>query len=136
MRNFTTEDFSGSGQYLVRNDKERNTYCDAGFLSTIMKKVGYCLGQGTVGGVQENNVVTLVDMSDGKTSLGYVDTRKDPDHGKNPMTCHTETWVWVQFDNKQVLCDYLNNPDLSQEYRFASQEEVVRVVMYQSSRWR
>ena len=133
MRNFTIEDFSGAGQYLVRNDKPENKYTDTGFLSTIMKKVGYCIGQGPENG----NIMTLINMSDGKTSLGYFDQRKDPEYKKNPRTCNTHLWEWVQFNGDQVLCDYLNNPDLcQQEYRFATQEEVVRVVMYQKSRWR
>lgn len=139
MRNFTIEDFSGAGQYLVRNDKEPNKYVDAGFLSTIMKKVGYtipnsrCLSNPP----DQGNVYTLVDMSDGLTSLGYFDQRKDPEYKNNPRRCNTHLWEWVQFDGLQVLCDYLNNPDLClQEYRFATQEEVVRVVMYQKSRWK
>lgn len=140
MRNFTPEDFSGAGQYLVHNDKEPNKYVDTGFLSTIMKKVGYCLGQGCAKRPKRGNIMTLVDMSDGLTALGYFDTRKDPEHGKNPRKISSEninTWVWVQFNGTQALCDYLNNPDLcEQEYRFATQEEVTRVVMYQKSRWR
>ena len=46
-------------------------------------------------------------------------------------------WKWVQFNGKKILCDYLNNPEFcQQEYRFATQEEVVRVVLYQRSRWK
>jgi hypothetical protein len=135
MRNFTTEDFSGSGQYLVRCDKEPGKYVDAGFLSTVMKKVGYCHGKGLANEPEKGNVSTLVDMSDGMTALGYFDTTADKEYGNGPVNTHM--WKWVQFDNTQVLCDYLNNPDLcKQEYRFATQEEVVRVVMYQKSRWR
>lgn len=137
MRNFTTEDFSGAGQYLVRNDKEPNKFVDTGFLSTIMKKVGYCLGQGCSDVPERGNIMTLVDMSDGLTSLGYFDQRKDPEYRKNPRTCNTHLWKWVQFNGTQSLCDYLNNPDLcEQEYRFATQEEVTRVALYQKSRWR
>ncbi len=135
MRNFTTEDFSGAGQYLVRNDKEPNKFVDTGFLSTIMKKVGYCLGQGVTDRPDRGNIMTLVDMSDGLTTLGYFDTRKDPNSNNGPY--NTDKWEWVQFNGTQALCDYLNNPHLcQQEYRFATQEEVTRVVMYQKSRWR
>ena len=137
MRNFTTEDFSGAGQYLVRNDKEPNKYIDSGFLSTIMKKVGWCSGQGLEDFNGYKNIMTLVDMSDGLTSLGYFDQRKDPEFRKNPRTSNSKMWIWVQFNSTQNLCDYLNNPDLcEQEYRFTTQEEIVRVVMYQKSRWR
>ena len=134
MRNFTTEDFSGCGQYLVRNDKEPNQYVDTGFLTTVMKKVGWCPGQGTQ---KWERTYTLTDMSDGLTKLGYFDQRRDPGYKSNPRECNTSLWDWVQFTDLMVLCDYLNNPDLChQEYRFATQEEVVRVVMFQSSRWK
>lgn len=140
MRNFNTEDFSGCGQYLVRNDKEPNKFTDTGFLTTIMKKIGYCRGHGLNELPEKGNVITLIDMSDGLTSFGYFDQRKDPSRNNNPRIITSETskfWLWVQFNGLQSLCDYLNNPDLcQQEYRFATQEEVVRVVMYQRSRWR
>jgi len=127
MRNFTIEDFMGAGQYLVRNDKGPNEYTDTSFLTTIMKKVGYCLGHGCVD-PPDGNIMTLVDMSDGLTKLGYFDQRNDPTYNDNPRTIDSSTWIWVPFSNKQVLCDYLNNPDLCrQEYRFATNEELVRV---------
>ncbi len=134
---FTIEDFSGAGQYIVRNDKEPNKFVDTGFLSTIMKKVGYCLGHGCIDFPDKGNIMTLIDMSDGLTSLGYFDQRKDPEYKNNPRKCNTHLWEWIQFNGTQSLCDYLNNPDLCDEdYRFATQEEITRVVMYQKSRWR
>ena len=139
MRNFTMEDFSGAGQYLIRADKPAGEYTNPGFMSTIMIKVGYCRGQGCLNPPQTGNIITLVDMSDGCTSLGYFDTRKDTGYHQVPKMTNSEgisKWVWIPFNGYQALCDYLNNPDFSQEYRFATQEEVVRVVMYQKSRWR
>lgn len=136
MRNFNTEDFSGAGQYLVR---VKDSYRDAGYMSTVMCKVGWITPNAKlfVDCPESGNVYTLTDMSDGMTRCGYFDTRNDPDHGKNPMRCHTETWIWNQFNSIQSLVDYLNNPELCKnEYRFATQEEVVRVVLYQKSRWK
>lgn len=146
MRNFTTEDFSGCGQYLVRMSpqelqaKENGTafsgYKTVSYLSTLMKKVGYCLGQGTTH-YGQGNIYTLVDMSDGLTKLGYFDTSKDPNYTpRGGGAANTDLWTWVPFDSVQALCDYLNSEYHSQECRFATQEEVVRVVLYQRSRWR
>ena len=140
MRNFTTEDFSGCGQYLIRADMEAGQYTNPSFMSTIMKKVGWIMAdKRDFVNPPEYNIYTLVDMSDGMTTIGFFDTTKDPEHGKNPRNTTSEslkTWVWNRFDSIQILCDYLNNPEHSQEYRFATQEEIVRVVMYQKSRWR
>jgi hypothetical protein len=138
MRNFTTEDFNGAGQYLIRmcpaeiaaqNDPELTFYgyIRTSYLSTIMYKVGYITNIWGLG-KDLSNVYTLVAMSDGNVRLGYKDKK-------------TKEWVLFQGEEDgvkgtQVLVDYLNNPELSQEYRFATQEEVVRVVMYQKSRWR
>ena len=110
MRNFTTEDFSGGGQYIVRADKDKNQYENTSFLSTIMKKVGYCLGHGTKEGYQDgfNNITTLVDMSDGRTSLGYFNTLNDPNwqpHMNPKGPSNSDKWIWVPFNSKQVFCD-------------------------------
>lgn len=112
MRNFTTEDFAGSGQYIIRADKPANKYVDTGFITTILKKVAYKMGL--------PNRYILVDMSDGLITDGVY---------------NKETKIFTPFTDLQSICDYLNNPEI-QEYRFATQEEVVRAVMYQKSRWR
>jgi muramoyltetrapeptide carboxypeptidase LdcA involved in peptidoglycan recycling len=49
MRNFTIEDFSGAGQYLLRmsreeiyakeNNKKFSGYSDVSYLSTIIRKI-------------------------------------------------------------------------------------------------
>jgi hypothetical protein len=139
MRNFKTEDFSGAGQYLLRmspdevHKKENNLpfsgYCDAGFLSTIVKKVGWITNNYEIGDGEQ--IYTLTDMSDGMTLLGNYTS-------KTPKDNNYEKVIWQGEDGagKQKLVDWLNNPELSQEHRFATQEEIVRVVMYQSSRWR
>ena len=128
MRNFTTEDFSGAGQYLVRNDKPRNGFVNTGFLSSVMYKVGYSHGTKFENRPDTGNVMLLISMSDGLSLHGHF--------LKNGNETDTSKWTFVQWNGVQEFCDYLNNPELSQEYRFASQEEVVRVVMYQTSRWR
>jgi hypothetical protein len=137
MRNFTTEDFSGAGQYLIRNDKAPGHYTDPGYMSTITKKVGWIVPSERflVDCPEDGNIYTLTDMSDGMTSLGYFDKRQSSNNGIGPID--TSGWKWVRFDTLQVLCDYLNNPELCKnEYRFATQEEMVRIIMYQKSRWR
>jgi hypothetical protein len=77
-------------------------------------------------------------MSDGCTYIGNF-TEQNPS-----ITGNWDRVIWQtdRLDNfkiinsTQKLVDWLNNPELSQEHRFATQDEVVKVVMYQSSRWR
>jgi len=125
MRNFTPEDFAGAGQYLIRNDKEAGKYTDAGFMSTVMYKVGYLMGGGGLVDAELKNVPLLISMADGWTRCGF--------HIKN--TDSDKRSIFVRWNSWQDLCDYLNTEE-SQEMRFATQEEVVRVVMYQKLRWR
>lgn len=139
MRNFTIEDFSGSGQYLLRmspreihcrdNNEQFEGYSNTGYLSTIIKKVGWITNNYGIGNGEQ--IYTLTDMSDGMTILGNYTHN-------NPQSNNWEKIIW-QGENglgKQKLVDWLNNPELSQEHRFATQEEVVRVVLSQKSRWR
>ena len=143
MRNFKIEDFSGAGQYLLRmspdeiykknNNQKFCGYSDSSFLSTIVKKVGWITNNYDIGNGEQ--IYTLTDMSDGMTILGNYSS-------KTPESNNWEKIIW-QADNfddrdggKRKLVEWLNNPELSQEHRFATQEEIVRVVMYQSSRWR
>lgn len=139
MRNFKPEDFSGAGQYLLRmtpdeihaknNNQPFRGHCDTGYLTTIVKKVGWITNNYNIGNGEQ--IYTLTDMSDGMTTIGNYTA-------KEPKTNNYERIIWQgeNGEGKQLLCNYLNNPELSQEYRFATQEEIVRVVMYQSSRWR
>lgn len=144
MRNFTTEDFNGAGQYLIRmgpeeidtqnTGKGEHTYRDAGYLSTIMFKVGYVVNNLEIG--NGNQIACLIAMSDGMVSM-YNYTSKHPEENDYEKT------LWQgnrennePYDSKQKLVDWLNNQELSDEYRFATQEEVVRVVLYQRSKWK
>lgn len=139
MRNFKTEDFTGAGQYLLRmspeelhcktNNKPFYGYSDTGYLSTIIKKVGWITNNYDIGNGEQ--IYTLTDMSDGMTTIGNF-TAKDP------KSNNYEKVIWQGEGNsgKQLLCNWLNNDTLSQEHRFATQEEIVRVVLNQSSRWR
>ena len=139
MRNFTKEDFSGSGQYLLRmspdeiykreNNKPFSGYSDTGYLSTIVKKVGWIINNEGVGNGEQ--IFTLTDMSDGMTQIGNYTSKK-------PDSNNWEKVIWQGKDGegKQLLCDWLNNPELSQEHRFATQEEIVRIVLSQNHRWR
>ncbi len=143
MRNFTIEDFSGAGQYLVRMcpseiyQRDNNlpiTIYNTSFLSTVMKKVGWIVNNHGIGNGEQ--IYTLTDMSDGLTRVGNY---------TNPNPSENNDWsfsYWQREDEndkdggKRKLVEYLNNPELSQEHRFATQEEVVRVVLYQKSRWK
>lgn len=126
MKNFTIEDFSGSGQYLVKicphQQKQREEgkgfhLSNTGFLSTIMYKVGYMHGK-------ENNPSStcMIAMSDGWTTNGYFNTHNSKD---------IQDWEFIYWKTKQEFCDYLNNEPHGEEYRFATIEEVIRVVLYQ-----
>ena len=121
MKPFTTEDFSGSGQYLVRMSpkeiylREKDAFANierTGFLTTVMYKVCYDFGHAARG-----HTKYLVAMSD-----GMIYKRFETDSIK-PIV------------SEILLVDYLNN-EKNEQWRFATQEEVVRAVMYQSSRWR
>jgi len=70
-------------------------------------------------------------MSDGRTIIGNYTS-------EIPKSNNYEKIIWQGKGDigQQKLIDWLNNPKLSQEHRFATQSEIVRVVMYQSSRWR
>ena len=144
MRNFKTEDFNGAGQYLIRmspqeiyakeNNEHFRGYTDAGYLSTIMYKVGWLTNNYDIGNGQQ--IYALIAMSDGMIQISNY---------KEVNPSNSNNWdknIW-QSDNiedidggKRKMVDWLNNPELSCEYRFATQEEVVRVVLNQSSRWR
>lgn len=155
MRNFTPEDFEGAGQYLLRmgteeisareNGKPFRGYSDAGYLSTITYKVGYMHDILNIG--NGNQLTTLTSMSDGWTRICHYPNAKKAQlykkEGKELDFDEKEKTLWQSDEDgnpnflsgKQKFCDYLNNPD-TQEYRFATQEEIVRVVLYQKSRWR
>lgn len=122
MNNFKVTDFDGAGQYIVRT-KDKHIV-DTGFLSTIMFKIGYQHTRNLIQHGEYNNYC-IIAMSDGWTKDGWFD--------KNGSE-NTKDWTYKAFIDKQVLVDWLNSNNES--YRFATQEEVVRVVMYQSDRWR
>jgi hypothetical protein len=113
-------------QHKQREDGQRFHLCDSGFLSTIMYKVGYSHGNGFKHRPDEGHIVCKVSMADGWVDNGHFN--------KNGST-DPEQWNYIQWNGKQDFCDWLNITSRD-EYRFATQEEVVRVVMYQSSRWR
>lgn len=157
MRNFTPEDFEGAGQYLIRMSPEEifarvdgkpfRGYSDAGYLSTITYKVGYMHDNFKIG--NGNQITTLTSMSDGWTRIcHYPNSKKAEQYEKEGKVLDFDKWEKVLWQTdeenkvdgevlsgKQKFCDYLNNPE-TQEMRFATQEEIVRVVMYQKSRWR
>lgn len=133
MRNFEAKHFQGCGQYLVKNRHEPNGYKDADYMETLMVKVGWTNSARALAN-PEGRPLCLVDMSDGLTRLGYFDTTADPDYKSGNGNANTELWVWHNFDGYQSLCDYLNNPAMCEEYRFATHEEVMRVVLRQMSR--
>jgi hypothetical protein len=131
---FKPEDFDGAGQYIVRETINKENYphiMDTEYLSTVMMKVGYNLG--TRRSDRQNNMYCLVDMSDGLVREGYF-TNTKTDEGK---AIDTEKWIWNPFagttgyEAKTRLCEYLNDNPHGETYRFATNEEVVRVIMCQ-----
>jgi hypothetical protein len=139
MRNFTPNDFEDSGQYILRMSSKEiqareqnepfNGYSNTGYLTTLIKKVGYLNGIGIGNG--HERLMTLVDMSDGSTMIGNY-----PVKDLTMSNCKLVLWQGDSLTRKQLLCDWLNNSELCQEHRFATQEEIVRCVMYQKSRWK
>lgn len=134
MRNFETKDFTGCGQYLVRNRFAPNACKDTGYMETLMVKVGFTNSARALAD-SGRRPLCLVDMSDGLTRLGYFDTTADPEYKTNGKA-NTDLWVWHDFDDFPALCEYLNNPAHCEEYRFATHEEVMRVVLGQRGRCR
>src|SRR5687768_10153887 len=108
---FTPEDFKGSGQYLVRegrNKELREDVSDTGYLSTVMFKVGYIHGGRDL---KRDNLSCLISMSDGMIKTGYFITVDE--NGKQIED--SVNWKWVSFTEttvegaKSMLCEYLNN---------------------------
>lgn len=132
---FTPDDFEGAGHYIVREGTNKLTHphiMDTGYLSTVMMKVGW--NQGTRRENRANSIYCLIDMSDGLVKEGYF-TNTETETGER---IDTEKWIWNTFSGdknheaKQRLCDYLNNNPHKETYRFATTEEVVRVILQQS----
>lgn len=131
---FKPEDFDGGGQYIVREppSKLKTSYiADSSYLSTIMMKIGY--SHGTRRKNTKSNIYCLIDMSDGLVKEGYF-TNTRTESGE---TIDTDKWIWNEFSGdtgfeaKTRLCEYLNNNPYKETYRFATNEELVRVVMRQ-----
>lgn len=128
MRNFTPKHFLGSGGCLIRMSKtelncikENKDFDGESKTSTLycsLVKVGYCYSD------TANFRVCLIDMSDGHVVTGNVDE-------------NYKKTLWESRINgaeaKQLLCDYLNDEN-THEHRFATQEEVMRVILYQTAR--
>lgn len=134
---FTPEDFDGAGQYIVRETKNKIKsphFLDTGFLSTVMKKVGYINYVGLAS--KSSNLYCLIDMSDGLTYTGYYIT-KDKEGNKIE---DSSKWKRINFEGdtsyeaKSKLCEYLNNNPHGETYRFATNEELIRVAAHQ--KWR
>jgi hypothetical protein len=132
---FTPEELN-AGDYIVRehiNKLNNPHFVDAGYLSTMMMKIGW----GHASGRKE--IVSpyyLIDMSDGMIVAGVFSGITKSDNG----SMNFDNAVWNPFeaekgrDAKQKLCDYLNNNPHGETFRRATQEEVVRVILYQKSR--
>lgn len=137
---FTPEDFEGAGQYIVREgyNKLKSPYInDTGYLSTVIQKIGWTNNIRPFEDKEATRYM-LIDMSDGLIFHGYFTNtrREDEPHRSKPV----EEWKWNEFSGKsnaeakQKLCDYLNeNPD-GETFRFATNEELIRVAAYQKYR--
>jgi len=137
MRDFKLKDFDGAGQYLLRmcpeeiiankQGKKFVGYTDAGYLTTIVYKVGYVHRIEDFGQCR-----TLTSMADGWTQMNHFIKEEDGNLRRvfwaSPKGAPAKA-------GRQKFVDHLNN-DKGSEYRFATQEEVVRVVMSQNWRWK
>lgn len=130
MRNFKLRDFAGSGQYLVRQEPGVEFVTNTGYLSTIMFKVGYLYGSTGNGQVR-----CLISMSDGFVQDGHFVTVPP----RPPSTTPSKYKVLWQSSKPldveegiQLFIKYLNEGET--EYRFATLEEVLRVVMHHTGR--
>jgi hypothetical protein len=108
---------------------------DTGYLSTALSKIGY--SHGTRRNDNFNSRYCLIDMSDGLIKEGYFTNTKNIDGSHNQ---NHSSWIWNEFagennyEAKQKLCEYLNNNYHKETFRFATNEELVRVANYQ--KWR
>ena len=133
MRDFKPEDFDGCGQYLIRNDKGPDQYSNASFMCTIMYKIGWLTNNLNIGNGEQ--ILAKIAMSDGMLQISnYVDS--EPTASRN-----WEKVIWQHIsmekrDGTQKFCNWLNNEALSQEYRLATHEELMRVMLNQTSRTR
>lgn len=129
---FTPKDFEGSGQYILREPKDKNPFIsDTGYLSTIVKKV--CYSQ------KIDNTFPyryfLIDISDGLSTEGYFIT-KNSEGEKLDIS----QYIWVDFgadssfESKLNICNYLNNNIYGETYRLATNEELIRIAAYQKFR--
>ena len=121
---FNVENLSGGGSYLVRSD--RHSLPDTGFLSTVLFKVSYFHSQGEEVDNTHFHLYGLVSMSDGYLLRGWYEKNDSDD----PMD-----WKFNHFDSLAVLADWLNGALTSSRWRFATHEELLRVVLYQTARF-
>ena len=133
---FKPEDFDGAGQYIVRESANKINsphFYDTGFLSTVMYKIGYMHKSKSI---HSNNLYILISMSDGLSLPGYYTNTKDAE-GK---FIDASQWIFTEFsgesnyDAKVKLCEFLNNNPHKETYRFATEEELIRVAAHQ--KWR
>ncbi len=129
---FKPKDFEGSGQYIVKETtiKERTPMVErSGYLSTVMFKIGYIKEA-----IPKKHTCCLIYMSDGLIMTGYYSNTRT----KEGEPIHdVSKWIRNDFSGeyadeaKEKLCEYLNNNPYGDTYRFATNEEVVRVIMHQ-----
>lgn len=133
---FKPEDFDGAGQYVVRESKNKINsphFYDTGYLSTVMYKIGYMHMSKSI---QCSNLYILISMSDGLSLPGYYTNTKDAEGNSTDSS----TWTFTEFsgeDNyeaKSKLCEFFNNNPHGNTYRFATNEELIRVAAHQ--KWR
>lgn len=126
---FSKGDFSGAGHYIVREPTtkiNRPEIWDSGYLSTIMYKIGW----NNRPDIEEK--YCLIAMSDGMVTHGYYSNTTNKDGESKPV----DEWIWNPFISLEMLCDYLNNNPYKSTFRFATQEEVVRVILTQKNRYK
>jgi hypothetical protein len=137
MRNFKIEDFEKPGKYLLRmsseeiyaqeNNESFSGYPDSDDLSKRIVKVGWIPGDYNVGNGEL--IYALINMSDGKIiTSNYV-----IQHPELSEYHHIkQKWIGNNGKAQQYLCKWLNDTSLSKEYRFATQKEIIKMIIQQN----
>jgi hypothetical protein len=136
---FTPEDLDGAGQYIIKEHKNKLEYSyfkDTSSLQSNMYKIGYINNHRLKEDM--SNQYLIISMTDGWSMPGY---HISIDEEGNKIE-DSAKWEFISFsgnDNieaKQKICEFLNNNIYKSTYRFATNEELIRVAAQQKLRTR
>lgn len=101
-------------------------------LSSRIYKVGWCSNSDHIGNGKA--LTTLISMSDGMVVYCDYGPMKDENGEEIPLARRKKTYWQVTDDTKslELLCNSLNHPQAN-EYRFATQEELMLMFLNQTN---